>query len=216
MEWHNRALCKDLPSNLFFFGTDKRTDKEYWQVHTVCRECPVNIDCLQSSLESDYEYGIFCLPERVRRRFKTKPPKDLLKSMQETFKTIDIIEAEFDGKGNLVKKRCLRCNRKTKGYHRDYENWGGKSHICVSCHIDIQNNKQVDKLLDREKPSMSMPEFDHYGQLISKCCTKCSIRKEADEFSRRPQGIGGKTSWCKQCTRKNLELWQQKQKKNDI
>lgn len=216
MEWHDRALCKDLPNNLFFFGTDTRSDKEYWQVHTVCRECPVNIDCLQSSLESDYEYGVYCLPERVRRRFKTKPPKDLLKSMQETFKTLDIIQAEFDGKGKLVRKRCLRCNRKTKGFHRDYENWGGKSHICVSCHIEIQNNKQVDKLLDREKPSMSMPEFDHYGQLVSKCCTKCSIRKEADEFSRRPQGIGGKTSWCKQCTRKNLELWQQKQKKNDI
>jgi len=57
-----------------------------------------------------------------------------------------------------------------------------------------------------------MPEFDSYGQLVSKCCTKCGERKIAEEFSKRPQGIGGKTSWCKACTRKNLEIWQEKQK----
>ena len=57
-----------------------------------------------------------------------------------------------------------------------------------------------------------MPEFDSYGQLVTKRCTKCWERKIANEFSRRPQGIGGKTSWCKACTRKNLEIWQEKQK----
>ena len=148
MTWQNRALCNSMPSNLFFPGTDKRTDKQYWETHTICKQCPVNIDCLEYALDQDLEYGLYCLPERVRRRFKTKPPKDLLKTMQETFTTLDIIEAEFDYHGKLVKKRCLRCNRKTRGFAKDNENWGAKSHICVSCHIEIQNNKQVDKLLD--------------------------------------------------------------------
>ena len=212
MTWQNRALCNEMPTNLFFPGTDERTDKQYWETHSICRDCPVNIDCLEYALEQDLEYGLYCLPERVRRRFKSKPPTDLEKTMEETFTTLDIIEAEFDYYGKLKKKRCLRCNRKTRGFHKDNENWGGRSHICVSCHIEIQNNKQVDKLLDREKPSKSRPEFDSYGQLVSKCCTKCGERKIADEFSKRPQGIGGKTSWCKACTRKNLEIWQEKQK----
>ena len=202
-----------MPTHLFFPGTDERTDKQYWETHSICRDCPVNLQCLLFALDEDLEYGLYCLPERVRRRFKTKPPADIKKTMQETFTTIDIIEAEFDYHGKLIKKRCLRCNRKTRGFYKDYENWGGKSHICVSCHIEIQNNKQVDKLLDREKPSKSRPEFDSYGQLVSKHCTRCNIRKDAIAFSKRPQGIGGKTSWCKECARKNLEIWQQKQKK---
>ena len=85
----------------------------------MCRECPVNIDCLEYALEQDLEYGLYCLPERVRRRFKTKSPIDLYKTMQETFTTLDIIEAEFDYYGNLKKKRCLRCNRKTRGFYKD-------------------------------------------------------------------------------------------------
>ena len=202
-----------MPTHLFFPGTDERTDKQYWETHSICRDCPVNLQCLLFALDEDLEYGLYCLPERVRRRFKTKPPADIKKTMQETFTTIDIIEAEFDYHGKLIKKRCLRCNRKTRGFYKDYENWGGKSHICVSCHIEIQNNKKVDKLLDREKPSKSRPEFDSYGQLVSKHCTRCNIRKDAIAFSKRPQGIGGKTSWCKECARKNLEIWQQKQKK---
>ena len=213
MEWHNRANCNNLPTNLFFPGTEESTDKQYWETHIVCRECPVNVECLQDALNNDYEYGVYAVPERVRRRFKAKPPKNLDKTLIETYTTIDIIAAEFNYYGVLVRKRCLRCNRKTKGYPNDNENWGGKSHICVSCHIQIQNNKQADKLLDREKPSKSMPEFDSHGQLVTKRCTKCWERKIANEFSRRPQGIGGKTSWCKACTRKNLEIWQEKQKK---
>ena len=54
----------------------------------MCRECPVNIDCLEYALEQDLEYGLYCLPERVRRRFKTKSTIDLYKTMQETFTTL--------------------------------------------------------------------------------------------------------------------------------
>ena len=46
-----------MPINLFFPGTDNRTDKQYWETHTMCRECPVNIDCLTYALEQDLEYG---------------------------------------------------------------------------------------------------------------------------------------------------------------
>ena len=143
MDWRNRASCTSLPTDLFFPGTSERTDKQYWETHLVCRECPVNVECLQNALTMDYEYGVFAVPERVRRRFKAKPPRDLDKTLKETYTTIDIIAAEFNGKGMLVRKRCLRCNRTTKGYPNDAENWGSKSHICVSCHIQIQNNKQV-------------------------------------------------------------------------
>lgn len=202
---------------MFFPNTDNGiTDQQLWEAHKMCRECPVNYECLAEALNNEYEYGLFCLPERVRKRFRTKPPIDLYKTMQETFKTIEIIEPEFDYKGKLDKKRCLRCNRMTRGFARDATNWGGRSHICVSCHITIQNNKQADKLLDREKPSKSMPEFNNYGQLVSKRCTKCWTRKEASEFSKRPQGIGGKTSWCKACTRKNLEEWQERKKQKKL
>lgn len=214
MGWQDEALCKTLPNAMFFPNTDpKITDQQLWEAHKVCRECPVNYECLIEAVNEEYEYGLFCLPERVRKRFRTKPPTDLEKTMNETFKTIEIIEPKFDKNGRLDKKRCLRCNRMTRGYAKDFGNWGGRSHICVSCHIEIQNNKQADKLLDREKPSKSMPEFNNHGQLVSKRCTKCWTRKEANEFSKRPQGIGGKTSWCKLCTRKNLEEWQKKQKK---
>ena len=64
-----------MPINLFFPGTDNRADKQYWETHTICKQCPVNIDCLEYALDQDLEYGLYCLPERVRRRFKTKPPK---------------------------------------------------------------------------------------------------------------------------------------------
>jgi|TARA_B100001939_G_C16696940_1_gene511162 hypothetical protein len=212
MTWRNRASCLNIPTNIFFPGTDKQTDKRYWDTHTMCRECPVNVDCLADALNNNYEIGLFCMPERVRRRFKAKPPQNLFITMRETFTTLDIIAAEFNKDGSLLRKRCLRCNRKSKGFPKDFQNWGGRSHICVSCHIAISNNKQADKLLDREKPSKALPEFDSHGQLITKKCTKCWERKEADQFSKRPQGIGGKTSWCKACTRKNLEQWVARQK----
>ena len=214
MGWQENALCRTLPTAMFFPKTDPEiTDQQLWEAHNTCRDCPVNYDCLAEALNGEYEFGLFCLPERVRKRFRTKAPVDLYKTMLETFKTIEIIAPVFDKYGKLLRKRCLRCNRVTRGFAKDTSNWGGRSHICVSCHIQITNNKQADKLLDREKPSKSMPDFDNYGQLVSKRCTKCWERKVASEFSKRPQGIGGKTSWCKLCTRKNLEQWQARQKK---
>ena len=214
MGWQDEALCKTLPNAMFFPNTDSDvTDKQLWDAHKSCRDCPVNYECLAEALNGEYEFGLFCIPERVRKRFRTKAPVDLYKTMLETFKTIDIIAPAFDKRGKLLRKRCLRCNRVTRGFAKDTSNWGGRSHICVSCHIQITNNKQADKLLDREKPSKSMPDFDNHGQLVSKRCTKCWERKVASEFSKRPQGIGGKTSWCKLCTRKNLEQWQARQNK---
>ena len=72
MDWRNRASCTGLPSNLFFPGNGNNgsTDKQYWDTHLICRECPVNVECLQDSLNNDYEYGVYAVPERVRRRFK--------------------------------------------------------------------------------------------------------------------------------------------------
>ena len=212
----DNASCKDMSTDLFFPNTvNGYTDKQYWDVHTVCRECPVRVDCVVHSLENDLEYGIYGLPERVRKRIKAKTYDDIAKLIDETFTTLDIIEPTFKKSGELDQKRCLKCNRITRGYAKDGTNWGGRSHYCVSCHILMSKNKQKDKLLDREKPSKSMPVFSNHGELVSKKCTKCLVRKESKDFSKRPQGIGQRTSWCKECTRKNLEKWQKKQNKND-
>tara|TARA_R100000742_G_C4262018_1_gene79824 strand:- start:46 stop:702 length:657 start_codon:yes stop_codon:yes gene_type:complete len=216
MSWTDRAACKHVNNDWFFItNSTKITDKQYWNIHLLCRDCPVNKECLTMAIKEDYKFGIFALPERVRRRFKNKIDSKLKSKLKETYKTLDIINPTFDKEERLVSKRCLKCNRHSRGFYKDYENWGGKSHICVSCHISNENNKHVDKFLDREKPSKAEPEFDSHGRLISKRCTKCWKRKKAERFSKRPRGIGGKTSWCRVCVRKNLEIWQEKKKRNE-
>lgn len=211
MKWLNRASCKDVDTNLFINPSRRKySDLNIWNAYKMCRECPVNIDCLTYALDNDLEYGLYALPERVRRRIRKK--SDLRKYMLDTFKTMDVIEPAFDNKGKLLRKRCLRCHRLVKGYSKDNSNWGGFNHICISCYISIKDKKRVDKLLDRDKASQSMPIFDSYGNLESKRCTKCWVRQDANSFSNRPAGIGGKTSWCKGCTRDNLKKWLDKKK----
>lgn len=211
MKWLNRASCKDVDTNLFINPSRRKySDLNIWNAYKMCRECPVNIDCLTYALDNDLEYGLYALPERVRRRIRKKT--DLRKYMLDTFKTMDVIEPAFDNKGKLLRKRCLRCHRLVKGYSKDNSNWGGFNHICISCYISIKDKKRVDKLLDRDKASQSMPIFDSYGNLESKRCTKCWVRQDANSFSNRPAGIGGKTSWCKGCTRDNLKKWLDKKK----
>ena len=215
MLWQNRAACNSMPTDLFFPGKNGITDKQYWQAHIVCKECPVNIDCLKEALNNNINNGVFCLPERVRKRFKNKIIKNFKETITEAFKVLEIMDPEFDSNGKLYKKRCLRCNRFCKGFALDFENWGARSHICVSCYIEIENNKHIDKLLEIEKkPSKSMPEFDNHGLLISKKCTKCWQRKQAKDFTKRPKGIGNKTSWCKDCLNKNLQDWHDKKNAN--
>ena len=58
-----------------------------------------------------------------------------------------------------------------------------------------------------------MPEFDDHGILLNKKCTKCWKRKDSKDFTKRPKGIGSRTSWCKVCLNKNLQDWHNK--KND-
>jgi len=211
MKWLNRASCKDVDTNLFINPSRRKySDLNIWNTNKMCRECPVNIDCLTYALDNDLEYGLYALPERVRRRIRKK--SDLNKYMVDTFKTMDVIEPAFDNKGKLLRKRCLRCHRLVKGYSKDNSNLGGYNHICISCYISIKDKKRVDKLLDRDKASQSMPIFDSYGSLESKRCTKCWVRQDNNSFSNRPAGIGGKTSWCKGCTRDNLKKWLDKKK----
>jgi len=146
MEWLNRAACKDLDTNIFINPSRKKySDQDLWATNLMCRECPVNIKCLTKALDDDLEYGLYGLPERVRRRIRSK---DNLKAyMVNTFKTIDVIDPTFNKDGKLVKKRCLRCHRYVKGYIKDNANWGGFNHICVSCYMNTKDKKRVDKLL---------------------------------------------------------------------
>ena len=214
MQWQDGANCLGLDTNLFINpNRHKYTDKEVWNTFNICRSCPVNLDCLTYALNSDLEYGLYALPERVRRRIRNKD--NLKKYMEDMYKTLDVLDATFDNKGKLIKKRCLRCHRYVKGFSKDNTNWGGFNHICISCYISTKDKKRVDKLLDRDKASQSMPVFSKHGILESKNCTKCGKRQEANNFSNRPAGIGGKTSWCKNCTRDNLKKWLEKKKKEN-
>ena len=110
MGWQDKALCKTLPNAMFFPNTDSNvTDQQLWDAHKACRDCPVNYECLAEALNGEYEYGLFCLPERVRKRFRTKAPEDLQTTMEETFKTIEIIAPAFDKRGRdyCVKDVCV-------------------------------------------------------------------------------------------------------------
>lgn len=215
MDWLNRASCKDLDNNIFINPNRKKySDITIWNANVTCKNCPVNIDCLTYALDNDLEYGLYALPERVRRRIRKKI--DLLDYVLKSYKTLEVMEPKFDKKGKLVKKRCLRCNRFVKGFSKDNSNWGGFNHICISCYLETKDKKRIDKLLDRDKASQSMPVFDSYGKLVSKKCTKCWKRQSYDDFSNRPAGIGGKTSWCKGCTRDNLKKWLDKKKLDNV
>ena len=70
MNWRNRAACLDMNTDIFFPSKGNITDKQYWQASLICRECPVNAECLTEALNSNISNGLFCLPERVRKRFK--------------------------------------------------------------------------------------------------------------------------------------------------
>ncbi len=51
MGWQENALCRTLPHAMFFPKTDPEiTDKQLWDAHNTCRDCPVNYDCLAEAL----------------------------------------------------------------------------------------------------------------------------------------------------------------------
>ena len=69
-EWHRRAACRDMPSDLFvptIGGADRSSIAKAarrWARGTastllVCRECPVRSDCADYARRHDIHFGIW-------------------------------------------------------------------------------------------------------------------------------------------------------------
>ena len=142
MEWQNRAACKDTNNDLFFPVKGNLTDQQYWQASLICKECPVNVACLKFALEKNISQGLFCLPEKVRKRFKNKKLINLSKTIKETFKIIEIINPTFNNKGELIKnskdftKRAKGIGQRTSWckvcLNKNLQNWHDKKNAATT------------------------------------------------------------------------------------
>lgn len=63
LEWHERAACAGMDTELFFPGSGRSTDRN--AALRVCGECPVRSDCLELALKIEgavrhaVRFGIF-------------------------------------------------------------------------------------------------------------------------------------------------------------
>jgi len=70
-DWHERALCAQVDSELFFpeKGGSTREAKR------ICQGCDVRAECLEYALAHDERFGIWGgLSERERRKLKPRNP----------------------------------------------------------------------------------------------------------------------------------------------
>ena len=59
-DWRARSACKDQDPELFFpIGTSGPALIQTEQAKAVCRQCPVRDECLQWSLDSGQEAGVW-------------------------------------------------------------------------------------------------------------------------------------------------------------
>ncbi|MGA3562583.1 WhiB family transcriptional regulator [Melissospora conviva] len=59
-DWRTRSACKDQDPELFFpIGTSGPALIQTEQAKAVCRQCPVRDECLQWSLDSGQEAGVW-------------------------------------------------------------------------------------------------------------------------------------------------------------
>jgi len=58
--WRSQALCRDTDPDLFFpVGTTGAALVQIEQARAVCRECPVQSDCLDFALATNQDSGIW-------------------------------------------------------------------------------------------------------------------------------------------------------------
>lgn len=55
LEWQKDAACIDKDPELFFY----RSQREGYLAKEVCRQCDVQIQCLQYALENNEIYGVW-------------------------------------------------------------------------------------------------------------------------------------------------------------
>lgn len=70
-DWRAKGSCSKTDPDLFFaVGA-----QEHKQAKTICRECPVRLECLAYAMEAPIDHGIWGgLTERERRRHRRLAP----------------------------------------------------------------------------------------------------------------------------------------------
>ncbi|SNX88282.1 WhiB family redox-sensing transcriptional regulator [Streptomyces sp. TLI_55] len=69
MDWADQALCRTQPDRMFVEGTAQNRAK------ALCRNCPVQLDCLAHALDHREEYGAWgAMTERERRALLRRQP----------------------------------------------------------------------------------------------------------------------------------------------
>jgi len=71
-EWRDHALCRDTDPELFFpVGTTGTALTQIERARQVCAECAVRVDCLEFSLTTNQDSGIWGgLSEEERRAIR--------------------------------------------------------------------------------------------------------------------------------------------------
>jgi WhiB family transcriptional regulator, redox-sensing transcriptional regulator len=58
LEWKTRAACGGTPNDAVFFPPRHPKSKSR-QAKKICRDCPVQLECLQFALRTDSRCGVF-------------------------------------------------------------------------------------------------------------------------------------------------------------
>jgi WhiB family transcriptional regulator, redox-sensing transcriptional regulator len=67
--WRSQALCRDTDPELFFpIGTTGAALVQIEQARDVCRQCPVQADCLEFALRTNQDSGIWGGTSEEERR----------------------------------------------------------------------------------------------------------------------------------------------------
>jgi WhiB family redox-sensing transcriptional regulator len=67
--WRSQALCRDTDPDLFFpIGTTGAALVQIEQARAVCRQCPVQADCLDYALNTNQDSGIWGGTSEEERR----------------------------------------------------------------------------------------------------------------------------------------------------
>lgn len=73
MDWRHYALCRDEDPELFFpIGTSGPAAVQVEEAKVVCRRCTVTQDCLEWSLDSGQDSGVWGGTSEDERRVLTR------------------------------------------------------------------------------------------------------------------------------------------------
>ena len=202
-EWFARASCFGVRTSLFFPSTPREhTDFEHFESHLICLGCPVMAECVATSVIRNDDQGFMGIPGLNRQKLDLN--SNVNNAIKRSTLEFNNLEPQFARDGRLISRRCISCHMRVKKIPMNNNDWGGRQSRCASCLI---KNKKAGV-----RQSKAAPIFNEWGSLISKICSKCNVRKQSVEFSKRENGIGKTKSWCKSCVVDHEKLWRSKKK----